>query len=245
VRLDFEWMAADLAALGTDVPTHRLQRGEVEGRRRYDRSAERAQRSGIVRAPQPEPEPLGAHGDTDAYFSGMLEAAGVPREIVPRVLERFAARHREVGLWAHPMEGARATLDAVRALGLRAAVVSNSDGRAEQTLADCGVRDGLEFVVDSHRVGFEKPNPRIFTIALQRMNVRPERALYVGDIVCVDVRGARAAGMEIVLIDPYRDYAPPGVATIPHVGALADWLLEHAEFSTPAARPPILEGAPS
>jgi putative hydrolase of the HAD superfamily len=143
------------------------------------------------------------------------------------------------------MEGAREAIDGVLALGLRAAVVSNSDGRAEEALAASGVRDGHEFVVDSHRVGFEKPNPRIFTIALQRMNIRAPRALYVGDIVCVDVRGARAAGMHVVLIDPYRDYAPGGVATIPHIGALTDWLAEHAATPRPRAATPILEGVTS
>ena len=82
-------------------------------------------------------------------------------------------------------------------------MVSNSDGRAERHLENAGVREGIEFVVDSHRVGVEKPDPRIFAIALERLGTAPERALYVGDIRSVDETGARAAGLHFVLIDPW------------------------------------------
>src|SRR6185436_19650533 len=105
---------------------------------------------------------LGATGDTHAYFRGMLEAAGIPAATIPAALERFAARHADCGLWTRPIEGARAALDGVAALGLRRAVVSNSDGRAERHLEQSGMREGLEFVVDSQIEGVEKPDPRIF-----------------------------------------------------------------------------------
>ena len=56
--------------------------------------------------------------------------------------------------------------------------------------------------------GGPKPDPEIFRRALTRMGLRPEQALYAGDIPEVDILGARAAGMEAVLIDAgghYRD----------------------------------------
>src|SRR5205814_3459870 len=123
--------------------------------------------------------PLGIAGDVRAYFAGTLSGAGVPAEIVEPVLAAFFARQAERGLWTRPMEGARATLDRLGARGLRLAVISNSDGRAATHLGDCGVFAGLEFVIDSHRVGIEKPDPAIFRIALERMALAPERALYV------------------------------------------------------------------
>ncbi len=219
VRLDFEWMSELLESFGMHVPAIALRRAEVAGRRRYDASV------GVPHAASEAP--LGSTGDARAYFAGTLEAAGVPGPELPEVLERFMARHADCGLWTRPVEGARGMLDAIAALGVRRAVVSNSDGRAEQHLIDCGVREGLEFVVDSQRVGVEKPHARIFEIALERLSVAPERALYVGDIIAVDVRGARAAGMHVVLIDPYRDYAPDGVMQIPHIGALPAWITDH------------------
>jgi putative hydrolase of the HAD superfamily len=112
------------------------------------------------------------------------------------------------------MEGARAAIDGVVALGLRACCVSNSDGRAELHLKTFGVREGLEFVVDSQLVGVEKPDPRIFDIALSKLALSAARTVYVGDIRSVDEAGARAAGMHFVLIDPFGDYAAPGQAAV-------------------------------
>lgn len=220
VRLDFEWMSELLESFGMRVTATTLRRSEVAGRRRYDGSPA----SPVIDGESP---PLGSVGDTRAYFGGMLEAAGVPATATPPILDRFAERHADCGLWTRPVEGAREMLDQIAALGVRRAVVSNSDGRAERHLTDCGVREGLEFVVDSHLVGVEKPAARIFEIALERLAVPADHALYVGDIIAVDVRGARAAGMHVVLIDPYRNYAPRGVMQIPHIGALPAWIADH------------------
>ena len=229
VRLDFEWMAETVTALGAPVSAQALRRAEVEGRRRYDRSRGHAPAPG-----EPDP-PLGAAGDVRAYFGGTLEAAGVPADVVVLAYDRFRERQAGPGLWTRPMEGARAALDGLAALGLRCAVVSNSDGRAETHLRDCDLLRGVEFVVDSHLVGIEKPDPRIFRIALDRLGVPAARALFVGDIRSVDEAGARAAGTHFVLLDPLGDYAGNGVQAIPGMERLAGWVRERFEV---ASRPP-------
>ncbi len=228
VRLDFEWMSAEVSALGFALDARHLRRAEVEGRRRYDASR------GRPAGPGEAAPPLGAQGDTLAYFGGMLEACGVPPQVARPALERFLERHAATGLWTRPVEGARAALDEARAMGLRLAVVSNSDGRAERHLVDCGVREGLEFVVDSQVVGIEKPDPGIFRIALDRLGVPPERALYVGDILCVDEAGSRAAGLHFTLLDPLGDYAPEGVAAIPGMSHLSTHLRSRFRLPAPA-----------
>ena len=214
VRLDFEWMAEALSDLGVSTDAAALRRAEVEGRRGYDASR---RADGIA-------GPLGGPGDIRAYFGGMLASVGVPAARIAEGLERLIARERGAGLWTRPMEGARAAIDAVAAMGLRRAVVSNSDGRAEWHLEHCGVREGIEFVVDSQRVGVEKPDPRIFAIALERLGLPAARALYVGDILSVDRAGSRAAGMEFVLIDPWNDYATDGVSSVRSLMELPAWI---------------------
>jgi putative hydrolase of the HAD superfamily len=227
VRLDFEWMAQAVSALDGALDAATLRRAEIEGRRHYDRSAERQDH---ISGPDP---PLGGHGDIRAYFMGMLEAAGVKPGTREKAYERFHAHQLESGLWTRPMEGARAAIDGVAAWGLRRAVVSNSDGRAEWHLEHTGTRAGLEFVIDSAIVGVEKPDPRIFQIALERLGVAAERALYVGDIRSVDEKGARAAGMHFVLIDPYGDYGDRSVHSIASIAELPEWV--RSRFSVPAA----------
>jgi len=226
VRLDFEWMAEAIGELDGAPSAETLRRAEITGRRRYDASVGPA-----VRMEQLNP-PLGASGDIREYFFGMIEAAGVKPEVREAVYQRFRQRQSGPGLWSRPVEGARAALDGIAALGLRRAVVSNSDGRAEWHLEQSGMREGLEFVVDSQIEGVEKPDPRIFRVALDRLGVAAARALYVGDIRSVDEKGARAAGMHFVLLDPYGDYGDPSVDSIPSIARLPEWV--DARFSVPA-----------
>lgn len=98
------------------------------------------------------------------------------------------------------------TLRGLRKRGVRTAVVSNADGRAETALRSAGLNDHLEFVVDSHFEGVEKPDPEIFRRALERLDLPPERVVYIGDIYSIDAVGARAGGLSPVIIDPTNTY---------------------------------------
>lgn len=113
------------------------------------------------------------------------------------------------GYWSLAIPGA---VDTVRNLGVRAAVVSNSDGSVTESLRRAGFDGLFEFVIDSRDVGVAKPDPAIFAAALERLGVRAENAWYVGDSLFHDVGGAQAAGLgEAVLIDPLDlalDYKP-------------------------------------
>ena len=232
VRLDFEWMAEAVTSSGIPLDATTLRRAEVEGRRRYDHSH---------MGRREDARPLGGSGDVHEYFGGALIAAGVPEDRVAALVETFLARQTSRGLWSRPMEGAREAIDAVGAMGLRRAVVSNSDGRAERHLRESGVFEGIEFVVDSKLVGVEKPDPAIFRIALERLGVPAPRALYVGDIRSVDERGSRAAGMPCVLIDPSQDYGAPGW-TIRGIAELPAWINERFDVPRLASAARRLEG---
>ncbi len=90
------------------------------------------------------------------------------------------------------------------------AIVSNNDGTAVEQMIDfgvCQIGDGelpsVAAIVDSGVVGVSKPDPAIFTPALQALGTSAARTLYVGDMVHADIRGAAAAGMPAVQLDPY------------------------------------------
>ena len=83
--------------------------------------------------------------------------------------------------------------------GMPAAVVSNNDGTAADQLRReqiCQVGPGplpsVAAVVDSFHIGILKPDPAIFTPALDALDIEPGRALYVGDTVYA--RRRRRAG---------------------------------------------------
>jgi putative hydrolase of the HAD superfamily len=109
-------------------------------------------------------------------------------------------------------------------------VVSNASGQIESVLRRvgvCQVGDGVgvpvRCVVDSHVVGVAKPDPRVFAPALDVLGVPPGRVAYIGDSVTMDVNGARAAGLEPVLVDPYDDHPEADHERVRSLDELLPW----------------------
>jgi HAD superfamily hydrolase (TIGR01509 family) len=100
-----------------------------------------------------------------------------------------------------PFPDAAGALGTLRASGMRAAVVSNWDCSLSGVLAAVGLGGMLDAVVTSAEVGARKPDRRIFEAALGAVQCRPDRALFVGDSLEIDVAGGRAAGIRSVLLD--------------------------------------------
>jgi putative hydrolase of the HAD superfamily len=163
------------------------------------------------------------------YVGRILEGLPPPADGDRRgATARLVATLRAVGtrrLWSRPVPGVHEALAALRAAGLTLVVVSNADGTVEDGLVALGLRELLHAVVDSARVGVEKPDPRIFAHALASVGAGPETALHVGDLHAVDVVGARAAGIEAVLLDPYGDWEGVDCARAPDLPTLGRALL--------------------
>ena len=146
------------------------------------------------------------------FMRCLLEEAGAEggtAAIEARVLALRAA-HDEHNLWRRVPEGLPEALERLRAAGWALGVVSNSEGRLGELFERGGLGGRFEVVIDSGVVGVRKPDPRIFAMALEALEVPAERAVYAGDIPDVDVEGARAAGIEGVLVDTaghYPEYA--------------------------------------
>jgi len=110
--------------------------------------------------------------------------------------------YRPLSDHARQEEGTSDVLRNLRSAGVALGLISNTfvPGSA---LDDHLRREGLlEFFsvrVYSCDVGFRKPHPRIFHVALKRLGVEPGRCLFVGDRLDVDVKGANRAGMISVL----------------------------------------------
>jgi FMN phosphatase YigB (HAD superfamily) len=103
------------------------------------------------------------------------------------------------------------TLAALRDAGFVLGAISNSPipGRfLRAILRSRGLLDMMEAVLSSADFGWRKPDPAIFAAGCRAVDVRVERALYVGDRVREDVRGPKAAGMRAVLTREHRQDEP-------------------------------------
>ena len=110
-------------------------------------------------------------------------------------------------------------------------VVSNSDGRVRRILRRTGVEPHVDLVLDSQEEGVEKPDPRIFDIALERSKADRASTIHCGDIYHIDVAGTPAAGLPAVLLDAaglYGDADCPRVASLPE-SPTASWRARSTE----------------
>jgi putative hydrolase of the HAD superfamily len=160
-------------------------------------------------------------GFYDAGLAALLPAP--PERSLVAELFAFSEESRH---WV-AMDGARATLEALRRQGRRAGLVSNFSVALREILASQSLLSLLDPVVISAEVGVEKPDPAIMRIACERAGVAPSRAVYVGDHP-LDVVCSRRAGVPVIWItDPARSMpmelgAEPDLraATIAEVPAL-------------------------
>ena len=200
LRMNYGVIAAELERQGFPVSSDAVQRAEWAARVRLD--DEVLSRSG----PGDSTE---NRSTAERYLGYLLDRVGVTD---PAIVEKIVAWRRAynlpVGVWETLDPYAAQALVDVRRAGLRAAVISNSNGSVRSILESLGLGGHLDFVVDSGEEGVEKPDPRIFERALARARVAPGEAVYIGDLYSIDVRGARAAGMRAVLLDPGGHWGP-------------------------------------
>lgn len=108
----------------------------------------------------------------------------------------------------------------LRSAGTRLVVVSNWDVSLPDSLAAAGLDHLLDGVVSSAAVGKAKPHPEIFVRALEVAGASAAEAIHVGDSLEHDVAGARAAGIEPVLLRRGAGSRSPDVRTITSLAEL-------------------------
>ncbi len=83
-----------------------------------------------------------------------------------------------------------------------------------------GIGELLEVMVISDEVGMKKPDPRIFRMALERLEVGAEEAVFVGDNLELDIAGARGVGMRAVWLNPDGKEGVEGVEMVGSLGEI-------------------------
>lgn len=141
--------------------------------------------------------PAGLTGD-ERVQRAWAALLGVPPDAGARVLAACLAR---TDLYCELDAAAPAVLGELARRGVRMGVVSNSDGTLEEELAHFELDSHFSVVVDSGRVGVEKPSSSLFRTALDAAGVAAGDAWYVGDGLVNDYLAARAVGMGAILLD--------------------------------------------
>lgn len=222
VHLDYALIADTFQDHGVSVTVDQVRRAEQRARVPIDRII-----AGVDGAERNEPDIM------RAYFRFALEELGL--SVTPaaqRAMEPLVRKTREGRLWTVVEPGTADLLADLRGSGYLLGVVSNSNGTIEGFLKDVGLHKYFAFVIDSSVVGVEKPDPRIFRMALDRGGVAAGDATYVGDLYHIDVRGAQGAGLNAVLLDPAGAWAGVPCRKAPDLPAAVASILETDKAAT-------------
>lgn len=181
---DFPFLQKLLAGHGVDTNYHALAHGAALAREKVFRVK-------------------GNEENWRGYFSFWVQFLGAAESDVPEILRKLYERHEREHLWNWLDREAKETLRALRVRGYRLAIISNADGQVPAAMARLAIGDYFECIIDSALVGVEKPDRRIFILALEKLQLPGAACLYVGDHYDNDVTGARSAGLTPVLYDPF------------------------------------------
>lgn len=139
--------------------------------------------------------PAGLDDLRDRCAGEILRTLGLPAERHPEVREAMLA-----ALVFTPFEDVAPALHALRSQGLTLVAASNWDCSLPHALERAGLAEHLDGAVSSAVAGAAKPDPAVFRAALRLAGCAASEALFVGDSLENDVRGAEACGMRAVLV---------------------------------------------
>jgi putative hydrolase of the HAD superfamily len=180
IDLDLDFLSTRLAERGVAVTPERLGAATPAAWRRYDE---------LTAAGSPHP--------WRGLMAAILTGAGV--DPVEDLVEWLWSEQPRANLWRKPMPSMVDLARELAAAGARVAVLSNSEGRLAELLEEIGVADPFAAIIDSGRLGIEKPDRRIFDHTLAALGASvDDRPIHIGDSYAADVEGALAAGWRAI-----------------------------------------------
>lgn len=132
------------------------------------------------------------------FMRAVLQGAGVAPGAIEALTDFLWDDQPARNLWRRPVPGMMDVVRALDAAGVPQGIVSNSEGRLAELMAELGWAATFRAIADSGKLGVEKPARGIFDWCVARLGVAPERVVHIGDAHAVDVDGAVAIGMRAI-----------------------------------------------
>jgi putative hydrolase of the HAD superfamily len=131
-----------------------------------------------------------------------FEAEGVDPSIARRIAEEYGEAFRE---HSQLFPDAVATLEAIRGLGLKTALLTNGAGHKQRDkITRFELEPYFDTIVIEGEFGQGKPAPGVFLHALETFRIRPNEAWHIGDNLFADIAGAQAVGVHAAWIHRER-----------------------------------------
>ena len=135
-----------------------------------------------------------------AQYQGIvLNEAGI--DASPKLIAAILGKWQQLKFKLVLFDDVIPALTHLKGRGLILGLISNVDRDITPLCQELGLSAMLQVVVTSQGVGFNKPQPGIFLVALEQAGVKSSEAIYVGDQHQIDVVGANEVGMLGILLD--------------------------------------------
>lgn len=92
------------------------------------------------------------------------------------------------------------TLKILSENGYKLGIIANQSFGTAERLQNWGIRKYIDLVIASAEEGVSKPDPKIFKLALEKADCKPENAVMVGDRIDNDIESANKIGMKTIWI---------------------------------------------
>lgn len=127
----------------------------------------------------------------------------------PRIVQELHDRYWEGYRGAMRLRpAAKKLIETARAQGVRVVIVTDFTTDVQLGHLDrLGIADDIDAIVTSEEAGVEKPDGRIFALALEKAGCGPGECVMVGDSHTKDVKGAEAYGIKAVHVEREEDLA--------------------------------------
>jgi HAD superfamily hydrolase (TIGR01509 family) len=119
-----------------------------------------------------------------------------------KIAQQLWAAQPTKNLWRKPIAGMFELVHELRARHIPVGIISNSEGRLAELVEELGESASFQVVVDSGRVGIDKPDARIFELAAHALDTPLAEVVHVGDAWEADVIGALSAGAQAIWFAP-------------------------------------------
>lgn len=130
---------------------------------------------------------------------------GLDESLAQTLARQFRAVYLNLDRW-RLFDDVLPTLDTLSARGWTHAILSNHVPELGDIVQHLGLASRVAFVFNSAQIGYEKPHPRAFQIALETLP-DVETAWMIGDNVVADVQGAEAVGLPAILVRRHHSQA--------------------------------------
>jgi HAD superfamily hydrolase (TIGR01662 family) len=160
------------------------------------------------------------------YDEAVLDSLGVevdPEEFMADLSASFGKIIPDENVWTDYPD-AKPILEDLARRDMDVGLISNATDLARRVLRRLDMERYFDPIVISSEIGYRKPEREIFDKALGEAGVAPSRALYIGDKLAVDVKGASRAGLNAVLIDRGSIFPDAPCVRISNLSALRTFL---------------------